>query len=133
MSAGLWLALVPPGRVLPLDELAVRLATLPDVEVHCKRRYLTVEVYDRKTGRRPRIVVGLNIEPYVKLESAEIAAMRGSARSDRDMIAAADARYELTWHPRVAYEAYNTLVRIAEEIERASGVVIYNPAEGSFV
>ncbi|HLU68851.1 MAG TPA: hypothetical protein VKZ63_21365 [Kofleriaceae bacterium] len=134
MTTGTWLVLCRRERLISLDDLAARLQGVKNIRVGSPDQdVLVVTALDRSTGASVDINVWINAEPHVALESAEIAEDFGEGRPDADVIAQADARYELLWDLALSYAAYNALCVISEVLATACGGVVFDATDGRIV
>ncbi|WP_437532781.1 hypothetical protein WME79_05340 [Sorangium sp. So ce726] len=130
MRTGSWFVLCRRERLVSFVDVAPRLAKLRDARVAVlEPDYMEIVVDDSLTGNTATIEVFVSDEDHVKIESEETAE-NFADRPDRDAIAAADARYMLTWDLQYGDETYNTMCIVAEVLAKASDGIVYDTTGG---
>lgn len=126
-TATVWLALFNRARTPSFDNLATWFTAYPGVTAHkVDEQTLVVTVFDDKTGHTAEVRVILDTAPHVAEEAIDLAEAFGSDRADRDQIANADARLEMTWDLVHSDETYNPMFFMVETLERECGAAIFD-------
>jgi hypothetical protein len=134
-TVGVWLAMFPRERTpSSLGDLAAEIGQLEHLKVRSEGdKRLVVTVFDTLTNRTADFTIGLNDEPHVIVESAEIAEQFGAERPDRDDIAKFDARFELVWSLDNGDETYNPMLWVSEILQDTCGAVVFDTVSGAFI
>ena len=131
-SSGTWLAMCDTERMLSIEQLATHVEVMKNTTVAVDGEVLVLTVDDELTGRTAEIIVGASTEPHVALESEEIAESFAEGHPRQAEIAAAKARYEITWDLRAYDELGNPLLILGESLGRLTGAIIFDAYAGSF-
>lgn len=144
MKHGTWLACCDRRRLMPLDELARRLASDRELTPRLEPGgdVLVVTVHDRLTGNVADVDVSIDTGAHVAREAAELAESLASGRitvddgvpvPDAASLARVDARYELTWELRWSDETYNTMMEIVGILMKECAAIVFDSTNGRFV
>ncbi|MEO0605026.1 MAG: hypothetical protein AAF211_26585 [Myxococcota bacterium] len=119
---GTWLAIVPPGRAVPLEGFAARTDYLDGTTARMQGEHLVLDIDDPISGRRTRVVVSLveeDGEPVVEGLPPEIdaAPWRGARQ-----------QYTIVWELEYTDEAYNTVLIFAESLVAECGALVVDSA-----
>lgn len=138
MSDGQWLAYCPRDRLLSLEALAATFTEEPDHSVRQESDLLLIHVHDPLSGNDADVTVAISTASHVKLEAEQIAAelvadVGSNLQAAREVLRQSDARYEIAYDARFAYETYNTLMLIASELVAACQAVVYDMTNNRLV
>ena len=121
---------------MPLDALKDRLAMNTELTVERDQaEALLVTVHDSLTGKDADVTISIDTGAAVAAEAEELAQQVASGTlapepgvppPDARALAAAEARYEITWDLRSSDETYNAMAGIAAVLEQNCGAIIYD-------
>lgn len=121
-------ALIHANTTLDLAQLAERL-THRLRHMRVLRVANNIEVYYRGWT----VSLSFVAEPYVLVESDEIARRFGEDRPDRDIIANCNTRLEIRSDPDLKGERLTDYVGVLDVISRYENIVMFDPVETRFL
>lgn len=126
---GVWLALCPPGRAVPLSSYASRTDYLEGTTPRMDGDRLVLHIVDPLTGRSTRVTVTQLAGDAVAEEARDLLAtlppeLGVTWRGARE-------RYEIAWDPEFTDEAYNPVLTFAEALVTDCGALIVDAATGT--